>query len=113
MKVRKYIMDKQELKDTGLHCRGRGFNCHGCDRAKFCSEYVECKPLKHKNESEVKFYFSDDEYIHWFECEKCKCNRIVYKSIYCPKCGSNLKWNNINLNDDFYSLSYIKDLMEE
>lgn len=42
----------------------------------------------------VKYYFSDDEYIHWFECSNCKCNKIVYKSNYCPNCGKKLIWSN-------------------
>ena len=70
----------KDLKDTGLHCRGRGFNCHNCKDAKLCSEYIECKPIKFETEVNIKYYFSDDEYIHWFECKSCKCNRIVYKS---------------------------------
>jgi hypothetical protein len=103
----------KELEDTGLHCKGRGFNCHSCDKAKFCSEYVECKPLKYEAEANVKYYFSDDEYIHWFECKdrNCKCNRIVYKSNYCPNCGTRLDWGNIIVNDEF--LKDIKDICKE
>lgn len=41
-----------------------------------------------------KYYFADDEFITWFECTNCKCNRIVYKSNYCPKCGKKLTWLN-------------------
>jgi len=41
-----------------------------------------------------KYYFADDEFITWFECTNCKCNRIVYKSNYCPKCGEKLIWLN-------------------
>lgn len=41
-----------------------------------------------------KYYFADDEYITWFECTNCKCNKIVYKSNYCPKCGGKLIWLN-------------------
>lgn len=66
-----------------------------------------------KNEENVKYYFSDDEYIHWFKCKKCHCNRIVYKSNYCPKCGEPLYWGNIIENDDFLKNEKMKNLMEE
>lgn len=103
----------KELEDTGLHCRGRGFNCHSCDKAKFCSEYIECEPLKHEAEANVKYYFSDDEYIHWFECTKCRCNRIVYKSNYCPSCGNKLNWTNVIENDNYLKIKDMKNLSEE
>jgi hypothetical protein len=63
------------------------------------------------NEENVKYYFSDDEYIHWFECTKCKCNRIVYKSNYCPDCGEKLYWGNVIANAEY--LKNIKDLIKE
>ena len=57
-------------------------------------EHIQNKVNKFEgNMTTVKYYFSDDEYIHWFECNKCKCNRIVYKSNYCPNCGIQLDWN--------------------
>jgi predicted RNA-binding Zn-ribbon protein involved in translation (DUF1610 family) len=47
----------------------------------------------------VQYYFADDEYITWFECTNCKCNRIVYKSNYCPKCGKKITWKDTNISD--------------
>ena len=45
-----------------------------------------------KNIAIVEYDHSGNEYLDWFKCTKCKCNRIIYKSNYCPNCGSQLEW---------------------
>lgn len=66
--------------------------------------------MKKSDISEVQYYFSDDEFIHWFICKECDCNRIVYKSNYCPKCGNKLDWSNID-SDEIDMFNKLKDLI--
>lgn len=37
--------------------------------------------------TQASYYFSDDEYIEWFKCDKCGCKKIMHDYNYCPNCG--------------------------
>lgn len=45
-------------------CKGRGFNCYGCDRKLYCSEYVNTTPVfytSNTNSFKSIFEFSEEE----------------------------------------------------
>lgn len=35
-------MITQEMKDMGISCKGKGFNCHGCKYKNECVDYILC-----------------------------------------------------------------------
>lgn len=58
-------MITQNMKDVGIHCKGRGFNCYNCKDKSECVDYIECEeikvPVMDKNRIKtlIKAYFND------------------------------------------------------
>lgn len=65
----------EELKDRGISCKGRGFNCHNCKDSNRCVDYEEVNTKEYTTQEVIASIEDGQEYV---------CTGIGYniKSIY-------------------------------